>query len=60
MTSLVKLLIALAVLSFVAAVVVAWTGPVLEIPAEGFSRASSNLSLIAIALVVSERAAVTA
>lgn len=52
MSTLVKALIALAVLSFLAAVFVTLMWPIFDIPAEGFSRASNNLALIAIALAV--------
>lgn len=56
MTGLAKPLVWLAILAFVLAVVVSFTGPVMELPAESFSRACSNLALIAIALMLSEKA----
>ena len=52
MYSLAKGLTALAALAFLLAVVSNFTGPILATPAEGFSRACSNLALLAIALVV--------
>ena len=46
-------LVALAVLGFIMAVVVTLaTGSIAGVSAEGFSRASTNLALIAIALIV--------
>lgn len=51
MSTLVKALIGLAALSFVLAVVTYFTGPVLAQP-EAYSRASTNLALLAIALVL--------
>ncbi|MGH7578996.1 MAG: hypothetical protein ACREM9_02400 [Gemmatimonadales bacterium] len=53
MNNLAKLLTALAVLAFVMAVVTNFTGALLNTPAEGYSRACTNLALLAIALVVS-------
>jgi hypothetical protein len=53
MQSLGIVLICLSALGFVLAVIAAILGgPILGIPAEGFSRACSNLALIAIALFV--------
>ncbi|HEX9885789.1 MAG TPA: hypothetical protein VGA70_04840 [Longimicrobiales bacterium] len=52
MSTVIKALIALAALSFLAAVFVSLSSPLFEIPAEGFSRASTNLALIAIALAM--------
>ena len=52
MTVTIKVLIGLAILAFVAAVVVSRLLPPIGIPAESFSRASNNLALIAIALSV--------
>jgi hypothetical protein len=52
MSTAVKVLIALAVLSFLAAIFVTFAWPIFGVPAEGFSRASNNLALIAIALAV--------
>ena len=42
----------LAAVAFVLAVVSNFMGPILATPAEGFSRASTNLALLALALVV--------
>lgn len=47
-----KLLVVLAALSFVVAVVVSLTDPILGLPAESFSRACTNLALLAIAVAV--------
>jgi len=52
MRTLAKLLIALAALAFVLAVVTAFTGRLMHVHPEGFSRACSNLALVAIALMV--------
>jgi hypothetical protein len=52
MTSLVKTLIGLAALAFVLAVVTHFTGGLLGTEAEAYSRASTNLALLAIALVL--------
>ena len=53
MSNLAKALTGLAVLSFVLAIVTNFAGPLLNTPAEGYSRACTNLALLAIALVVS-------
>jgi hypothetical protein len=48
-----KAITALAVLAFLLAVIASWfTGPILGVFPEGFSRASTNLALIAIAVAV--------
>ena len=52
MSTVVKVLIALAAVAFLAAVFVTLFWPIFNIPAEGFSRASTNLALIAIALAL--------
>ena len=52
MSTLVKALIGLAVLAFVLAVVTHFAGPVVQTQAEAYSRASANLALLAIALVL--------
>jgi hypothetical protein len=52
MSTLVKALIGLAALAFVLAVVTHFSGPLVNTKAEAYSRASTNLSLIAIALVL--------
>jgi hypothetical protein len=53
MRTLAKVFVALAALAFVLAVVTAFTGRLIYVQPEGFSRACSNLALLAIALVVS-------
>lgn len=53
MGNLPKALTGLAFLAFVLAVVANFMGPVLNTPAEGFSRACTNLALLAIAVMVS-------
>jgi hypothetical protein len=50
MTTLSKTLTALAALAFVLAVVTNFAGPIMGTVPEGFSRASTNLALLAIAL----------
>lgn len=52
MTTLVKTLIALAAVAFVLAVLTHFVGPVIGTQAEAFSRACSNLALLAIALTL--------
>ncbi len=52
MSNLVKALIGLAVLAFVLAVLTHFAGPIMNTEAEAYSRASGNLALLAIALVV--------
>jgi ABC-type amino acid transport system permease subunit len=52
MSTLVKALIGLAALAFVLAVVTHFAGPVVQTQAEAYSRASTNLALLAIALVL--------
>ncbi len=47
-----KVLIGLASLAFLSAVFTALLWPIFNIPAESFSRACSNLALIAIALLL--------
>jgi hypothetical protein len=59
MSNLVKTLIGLAALAFVLAVVASFVGPIVNTGAEAYSRASNNLSLIAIALVLTFRGATT-
>jgi hypothetical protein len=53
MNNLAKVLTGLAALSFVLAVVTNFVGVLLNTPAEGYSRACTNLALLAIALVIS-------
>jgi hypothetical protein len=55
MSTLVKALIGLAALAFVLAVVAHFTGPIVKTQAEAFSRASTNLALLASAFVVAFR-----
>ena len=50
MSNPVKALIALSALAFVLAVVTHFAGPIVGTQAEAYSRASSNLALLAIAL----------
>ena len=52
MSNLVKALIGLAALAFVLAVLTHFTGPIVNTQAEAYSRASTNLALLAIALVL--------
>jgi hypothetical protein len=52
MRNLAKVLVALAALAFILAVVAAFVGRIVDLQPEGFSRASSNLALLAIALVL--------
>jgi uncharacterized membrane protein len=52
MNNLAKVLTGLAALAFVLAVVTNFMGALLNTPAEGYSRACTNLALLAIALVV--------
>lgn len=51
MASLAKACVALAAIAFVLAVVAAFTGPMI-VAAEGYSRAATNLALIALCLFV--------
>jgi hypothetical protein len=52
MSNLVKALIGLAALAFVLAVVSHFAGPIVKTHPEAYSRASGNLALLAIALVL--------
>ena len=52
MPGIAKLLVLLAVITFVVAVVGAWTGTIMGIGAEAFSRACTNLALLAIGIVM--------
>lgn len=52
MSALAKTLAAMAGLAFALAVATVYAGPILGLEAEGFSRASNNLALLAIALVL--------
>jgi predicted permease len=57
MSALAKPLLYLALLSFLVAVVLSFTGPVMTIPAEAFSRACSNMALIAIGIALVDNGA---
>lgn len=52
MRNLAKVFVGLAALAFVLAIVTAFTGRLMHVHPEGFSRACSNLALLAIALVL--------
>ena len=52
MQRLTLVLIGLSIIAFLLALVVAFTGPLMGISSEGFSRACTNLALIGIALSV--------
>jgi hypothetical protein len=52
MRTLAKVLVGLAGLAFVLAVAASFTGRIMHVHPEGFSRACSNLALLAIALVL--------
>jgi hypothetical protein len=52
MSGIAKLLVLLAAITFLVAVIGAFTGTIMEIGAEAFSRASTNLALLAIAIVL--------
>jgi hypothetical protein len=52
MTTIAKAFTALAAVAFVLAVLASFTGPIVSTGAEAFSRACSNLALLAIALIV--------
>ena len=52
MPGVAKLLVVLAALTFVLAVVGAWTGTIMGIGAEAYSRACTNLALLALAIVM--------
>jgi hypothetical protein len=60
MSNLVKALIGLSALAFVLAVVASFVGPIVNTGAEAYSRASNNLSLLAIALVLTYGVTATA
>lgn len=55
MSVLAKPLLYLALLSFVVGVVVAFTGPIMQIPAESFGRGCTNMALLAIGIAVLEK-----
>lgn len=52
MEGIAKACVGLAVLAFLVALVVSFTGPIMELPAEAFSRACTNLALIGLCLFV--------
>ncbi|MGN6391202.1 MAG: hypothetical protein ACTHM9_03000 [Gemmatimonadales bacterium] len=54
MSTLVKALIGLAAVAFVLAVVTHFTGAIVYTEAEAYSRASTNLALLAIALILTD------
>lgn len=60
MAGFAKLMVWVALLAFVLAVVVSFTGPIMGIPAEALSRACTNLALIGIGLMLGEKAASSA
>jgi hypothetical protein len=61
MTNLPKAFTLLAVLAFLLAIVANFTGPIAGTSAEGFSRACTNLALLAIAVsMVLDRTAIVA
>ena len=55
MRSLIWVLIALSAVGFVLAVIAVYTYGLLGVTAEGFSRACSNLALLAIALMLASK-----
>lgn len=54
MSGLSRWLVWLAALAFVLAIITTFTGPIAAVTPEGFSRACSNLALIAIAMMLGE------
>jgi len=52
MANAAKACVGLCALAFVLAVVVSFTGPIMDLPAETFSRASTNLGLLALCLFI--------
>jgi len=52
MSGIAKLFVLLALLTFIVAVIGAYTGTIMGIGAEAFSRACTNLALLAIAIVM--------
>ena len=52
MPGIAKLLVVLAALTFVLAVIAAWTGNMMGIGAEAYSRACTNLALLALGIVM--------
>jgi len=52
MSGIAKLFVLLALLTFIVAVIGAYTGTIMGIGAEAFSRACTNLALLAIAIVL--------
>ncbi len=52
MSGIAKLFVLLALITFIVAVIGAWTGNIMGIGAEAFSRACTNLALLAIAIVL--------
>ncbi len=52
MDGIAKACVGLAVLALVGALVTSFTGPVMGLPAEAFSRGSTNVALIALCLFI--------
>ena len=52
MASLAKACVGLAALAFVLAVVASFTGSIIGVGAEGYSRAATNLALLALCLIL--------
>ena len=52
MDGIAKACVGLAALTLVGALVTAFTGPIMGLPAEAFSRGSTNLALIALCLFI--------
>jgi len=55
MAALAQPFLGLALLAFIAAVVMSFTGPIMGIPAESMSRACTNLALLSIAMMMAEK-----
>ncbi len=52
MDGIAKACVGLAALAFVGALVTSFTGPLMGVPPEAFSRASANLALLALCLFI--------
>ncbi len=59
MANLPKLLLSLAILAFLLAIVAVFTATIMGLPPESFSRACSNLALLAIGIALAWRPAAT-
>ena len=55
MQNIIKALIGLAIVAFILAIIATLFGRIVGVPAEAFSRACTNLTLIAIALFVLQK-----